>query len=290
MNEPESLLSPDAALELLKSLPVGILLCDSQGTVLWVNDALCTQFRCTAAELLGRSHHELPAKRILTLFKGIETYHVAANDEQSDRWLSSVSQSLHLSAGSEVEAVCTVDITHYEQARKRRYLSLIPDEPIRIDPQTGLLTEKSVMAHLVSEVSRSRRYHNPLSVIMIHSGGGDQSGRADTAEPPPVLPQIARMLKERLRWVDITGRWHDRGILVVLPETKLDAATQLADKLRAEMDKELQADPGLRDPHSQRFIGVTEWRKGDDAVSLTDRIYKLIAGQAIPSPERIAVA
>ncbi len=286
MKQPRFHLSHDAALDILEALPVGILLADPQGTVLWVNDALCAQFRCTASEILGRSRHELPAKRILTLFKGIETYHVAAMDADDDRWLSAMSRALDIEAASALEAVCTVDITHYERARKRRHLSLIPNEPMRIDAETGLLTEKSVMAHLVSEVSRSRRYQNPLSVIMLHLAAGQGGASEDIA----MLPKVARFLKERLRWVDITGRWQHRGILVVLPETNLAAATQLANKLCAEMDKDLQAEAGDRAPLSPLAIGVTEWRKGDDAMKLIDRIYDRVTAPAASIPQKVSVA
>lgn len=288
MTQPQALLSPDAALDLMQSLPVGILLADQQGTVLWVNDALCAQFQCTAAELIGRSRHELPAKRVLTLFKGLETYHVPAAGEYGDRWLSAMSRSLSLQAAGSVEAICTIDITHYEKARKRRHLSLISNEPTRMDPETGLLTEESITAHLVSEISRSRRYHNPLSLILLHFGR--KGAPSDDQVGTMTLPRIARFLKERLRWVDITGCWRDHGILVVLPETHLDSATQLADKLRAGINKDLRAASANGDVVPLPSIGVTEWRKGDDAVGMVDRLHKLITGQPLPNPEIVAVA
>ena len=84
-----------------------------------------------------------------------------------------------------------------------------------------------------------------------------KSGRA------AALIQTARFLKERLRWVDIIGHWEGNSILVVLPETNLESATQLAGKLRAEMDN-FDLLEWARDPAAEGLainLGVTAWKK-----------------------------
>jgi len=128
------------------------------------------------------------------------------------------------------------------------------------------------MAQLVAEVSRSRRYNNALAVFMIDLGQPVPNNSNAKSGRVAALIQAARFLKERLRWVDMIGRWGDSSILVVLPETNLESATQLAGKLRAEMDKSdllWALDPA---PAGLAInLGVTAWKKGDDAVSLVNR-------------------
>lgn len=280
MSQAETSISPAVALRILESLPIGIFVADGGGTIIWANDALCSQLAVTYQSTIGKSRDELPVNRILTLFKTVEAYQLPATPGHPERWLNFIARHVQVEPGQAFEVACVVDVTHYEIVRKRKHLSLISAALNETDPNTGLLTQQSVMAQLVSEVSRSRRYNNALAVFMINlvqpvpDNSSAKSGRA------AALIQTARFLKERLRWVDIIGHWEGNSILVVLPETNLESATQLAGKLRAEMDK-FDALEWARDPAAEGLainLGVTAWKKGDDAVSLTNRASNVVIG------------
>ena len=273
MSQAETLISPAVALQILESLPIGIFVADNSGTIIWANDALCSQLAVTYQSIIGKSRDELPVNRILTLFKTVEAYQLPATPGHPERWLNFIARHVQMEPGQAFEVACVVDVTHYEIVRKRKHLNLISTARNENDPDTGLLTQQSVMAQLVAEVSRSRRYNNALAVFMIDlvqpvpNNSNAKSGRV------AALLQAARFLKERLRWVDIIGHWGDSSILVVLPETNLESATQLAGKLRAEMDKSDLLE-WTRDPAAAGLainLGVTAWKKGDDAVSLVNR-------------------
>ncbi|MGH8489838.1 MAG: GGDEF domain-containing protein [Gammaproteobacteria bacterium] len=211
--------------------------------------------------------------RILTLFKTVETYQLPATPGHPERWLNFIARHVQMEPGQAFEVACVVDVTHYEIVRKRKHVNLISAALNETDPDTGLLTHQSVMAQLVSEVSRSRRYNNDLTVFMINLGQLTPESSSRKTDCATALNQTARFLKDRLRWVDIIGRWEGNSILVVLPETNLESATQLAGKLRAEMDKSDLLE-WARDPAAEGWaidLGVTAWKKGDDAVSLTNR-------------------
>ena len=69
-------------------------------------------------------------------------------------------------------------------------------------------------------------------------------------------------MKEQLRWVDLLGQWSDDTLLVVLPETALDAAEGLRAKLAALLEA-----PG----DGAITCGVTAWHKGDNAERMVSR-------------------
>jgi len=273
MSQAETLISPAVALQILESLPIGIFVADNSGTIIWANDALCSQLAVTYQSIIGKSRDELPVNRILTLFKTVEAYQLPATPGHPERWLNFIARHVQMEPGQAFEVACVVDVTHYEIVRKRKHLNLISTARNENDPDTGLLTQQSVMAQLVAEVSRSRRYNNALAVFMIDLGQPVPNNSNAKSGRVAALLQAARFLKERLRWVDIIGHWGDSSILVVLPETNLESATQLAGKLRAEMDKSDLLE-WTRDPAAAGLainLGVTAWKKGDDAVSLVNR-------------------
>ncbi len=129
------------------------------------------------------------------------------------------------------------------------------------DPVTGLLNERGVMLALEPQVARSRRYNKSISVVAIHVAAGDSSSI-------PML-EIGRLLKDRLRWADLVGNSEKLGFILVLPETAAPAASQLADKLKREIDAIIQlAKPG-ESMHS--CYGIADYRKNDNATTLLKR-------------------
>lgn len=112
----------------------------------------------------------------------------------------------------------------------------------------GVLTRDGALVRLEAEISRSRRYSNPLSCLAAQlAPGADATSYA----------ALERMLREQLRWVDVLARWSDNELLVLLPETHGRAAAGLCRKLA------LQAD--VRLPGIGIAWGSSSWRRGDDA-------------------------
>ncbi|MGH8582264.1 MAG: sensor domain-containing diguanylate cyclase [Gammaproteobacteria bacterium] len=280
-------LSPQLALKLLKLLPVGVVLVDPDGRVAWVNDEICAQMRVSEQALLGRPYREVPAKSVLTLMTSADVYHVAGTAEQPERWLDCRSKVVTTGEGAGLEVRCMADITPYEQARKRRSLSLALSDPSRLDAETGLLTEKAIMSELVAEVSRSRRYGNPLTLMMVSVPYRNPAAGAEAdGETQQAVGQVAKVLKERLRWVDFAGRWGQQHVLVVLPETQRDSAVKLAASLNESMPDSGRPPPDAATVPVAVEVGVTDWRKGDDALSMINRVSDLLrAGDGQHSPK-----
>ncbi len=132
---------------------------------------------------------------------------------------------------------------------------------ILTDAVTGLLNQRGLLLALEPQVARSRRYNNPMSVIMmdVNADGTTESYRHLA---------VARMLKDQLRWADLIGcSPHDEFILI-LPETSPEAAASLAKKL-TRLVGELTAELGGSSPVVS--YGITGWRRSDSASSLIAR-------------------
>lgn len=102
-----------------------------------------------------------------------------------------------------------------------------------VDQLTGIPNRQAVLRRVDDEIARATRYYRPLSVILVDL---DQFKRLnDThghAAGDVVLRHVAQLLSVNVRAVDHAGRYGGEEFLVVLPETDVDAAASLAEKLR----------------------------------------------------------
>jgi len=135
------------------------------------------------------------------------------------------------------------------------------------DNLTGLPNQRAIRQALDLQISRSRRYHNPLSVLLVQS-----KLRQERVEPMPrsadtLILAVSRFLRDRLRWVDQVGRWEENIFLVILPETTRPDAQQLINKIQADLDK-LQLPSPLQDFAPALEFGLGVWEKGDDMRTL----------------------
>jgi|SRR6056297_21998 len=103
----------------------------------------------------------------------------------------------------------------------------------RTDSLTGLLNHNAIIENAQSRMHESDRYHAPLSVIMldiddfksINDTYGHQFG-------DEVLVSVSSTFNEILRETDIIGRYGGEEFLILLPNTNLDDAWQVAEKIR----------------------------------------------------------
>ena len=101
------------------------------------------------------------------------------------------------------------------------------------DAVTGLPNRQALLQGLEPLVSRSRRYHNPLSVIRLRIDNlADIDTEFGKGNSETALTAVSQMLKDQMRWADLIGRFDNDEFLLVLPETAADAANYLLEKLR----------------------------------------------------------
>ncbi|MCW3013893.1 MAG: diguanylate cyclase [Solirubrobacterales bacterium] len=101
------------------------------------------------------------------------------------------------------------------------------------DELTGLSNRRRFQEVLAGEVERSRRFGQPLGLVMLDIDNFKQVN--DTYGHPAgdlVLKEVARILRESSREIDEPARYGGEELAVVLPGTDLEGAFQLAERVR----------------------------------------------------------
>ena len=103
----------------------------------------------------------------------------------------------------------------------------------RSDSLTGLMNRRTFMEKLQSEFERSRRYKNPLSLIMLDiddfKGVNDVYGHVAGDR---VLKFVADQIKDCMRTTDYSGRYGGEEFCAILTNTALEGASKIAERLR----------------------------------------------------------
>jgi diguanylate cyclase (GGDEF)-like protein len=101
------------------------------------------------------------------------------------------------------------------------------------DELTGLYNRRGLFELGKIEVERAIRYQRPLSVILFDIDHFKLvNDRYSHAVGDQVLRQLAELCRRTVRASDIVGRYGGEEFAVVLPETRLEEAQQVAERFR----------------------------------------------------------
>lgn len=265
-------LGSDALARLLDALPIGVGLQDPEGRFFWVNPVLVRQLGMVPDQILGHTLDTLPLER-LTRDDGLHLYRVPRVVQGRSEWLVVTGVWLPENGSGGLRVSLFEDVTQTERFRRQvDRLQQALHGQVSTDEVTGLLNRRGLMSQLEAQVSRSRRYHNVLSVLVmrLHCVGG--AGEEPGSEPPSeqTVTTVARLLRDQTRWPDIIGRWDERDFVLVLPETSAESARRLTEKLRHYI-AELPPVDGAEDRTWAVDFGISEWEKGDSAQTLVEK-------------------
>ncbi|NLI46591.1 MAG: diguanylate cyclase [Acidobacteria bacterium] len=106
-------------------------------------------------------------------------------------------------------------------------------ESATYDSLTGMLRREAVFERLAQEIRRATRYGRPLAVGMadmdffklVNDNFGHPTGDI-------TLKRVAQVLTGALRGTDFVGRYGGEEFLLILPETDLRSATEVAERIR----------------------------------------------------------
>lgn len=102
-----------------------------------------------------------------------------------------------------------------------------------IDPLTNALNRREFTLMADREALRSNRYHHPLSLLMIDIDHfkklNDSHGHTAGDK---VLQRLSTLCINTLRNVDLFGRWGGEEFAALLPETDIEGASIIAERLR----------------------------------------------------------
>jgi GGDEF domain-containing protein len=238
-------LHPEFARVLLANVPGGLAFLDRQDRVQWVNTTFAVLLGTDQRRLLGRPAATLPFP--LHPIVGAAEYVRAVGDLiltekvlTDEPW---VGRMLHL-------------------VPRRAFAPLFVGEPTaerELPVNMGILSRELGLQRLVSEISRSRRYDNPLSCCI---------GRVRGVTPALLnhgLEVLGQLMKEQLRWVDVVVQWSADRVLIILPETGAEAAQRLHRKMLETVTANWQVEG------ASVYFGLATWRRGDDALRLVRR-------------------
>lgn len=159
--------------------------------------------------------------------------------------------------------------THLRLRRLRAELqekNAILEKLSTTDPLTGLRNRRWVADVLALEVLRATRYGTPLSILMadldhfkrINDEHGHLAG--DT-----VLVHVSQIVQKMLRGNDVAGRYGGEELIVLLPQTDIEGAAALAERIRGAVEgAPCEGGEGRRLPVTVS-IGVAQLERGQDA-------------------------
>ncbi len=153
---------------------------------------------------------------------------VALPDSATSILQGSVLQTVTFMATFSVVLVSSVGFVFMSRDRS--------DESNRImaalDPLTGVANRRSLISALDRDVSRAIRTHQPIALMMVDIDHfkhvNDRYGHPAGDE---VLCSVVSVLRQRVRAQDLVGRYGGEEFMVLLPDTDLVGAEQLAREL-----------------------------------------------------------
>lgn len=232
---------PEHARAIIGRIELGLVLIGDDERVTWVNEYASELVGARPESLLGQPINALP----LPYRRPTDGTQVKVDDT-----MIGITQRYDHPAGQDA-ILMTLERGHALVWMLNALASGVPATLAA----SGLLSTTATAHKLEAEVSRSRRYANPLSCIAVSTPGADD----DT------IATLARALRGQLRWVDQLGQWRRDVLLVILPETGEEAARALRDKIAR----------SIRDlAQTERLVfsvGSATWQRGEKADQLALR-------------------
>lgn len=210
---------------------------------------------------------------------------------QQDCWvkyikdLHEVDRIVKIKNSSNEEKVFAINVDYYENKDDYYVISLTDITKLKEksnlleyqashDKLTGLYNRNKFDEIFSKEIKRAKRYNNDLSLILfdiddfknVNDTYGHQMG-------DEVLKELAKLLTNNVREPDICVRWGGEEFLILLPQTNLQGAISVAEKLRITISKEPLT--SLKLPISTSF-GVVQMNENDDEFSLISKCDKLL--------------
>lgn len=244
---------------------------DSKGIIIYASEAFCQISKYSETELVGRSHNivhhpDMPKSLYEDMWSTIKqgkTWRGEIKNRAKDGsayWVD-VNIEPRFNADNVIDGYAAIrqDITD----KKRIEMLSITDK------LTQLYNRLKLDEVLTYEVDRANRYNNELSVILfdidkfktINDTYGHPVGDA-------VLVSIADITRVNIRITDTAGRWGGEEFMIICPDTSLQGAANLAEKIRCEIAAYCFPVAGYR---SSSF-GVAVYQKDEGEAGLLKRV------------------
>jgi diguanylate cyclase (GGDEF)-like protein/PAS domain S-box-containing protein len=221
---------------LVENAPFPILISRlSDGLLLYVNPSAAQKLEMTQEHAIGKSSQDYyvnPGSRE-NLVTAIEQQGYIRNNEillkssTGREFWANLSATLISFEGEPAIFVAVVDVTEQKELERRLEVMAMTDD------LTGLNNRRYFTRKGTEEFRRARRYTSALSVIMLDvdrfKSINDTYGHA---AGDYVLKELAILIRQNLRDVDIPGRLGGEEFAILLPNTNHQSTLILAERLR----------------------------------------------------------
>jgi len=235
--------------EILKLSPLGILVCDSEQRILSCNERFLRDTGFKQDDVVGHLFASLPLEAIDKKAHVMQLFEVSSDrPKKFSYWQANISDPERATA-------------HY---------FVLEREPAHINTNidTKIPKRANWIEFLDYEVSRSRRYNNPLSLLKLHVIINHEFANVDV-DGDAISQRINDTLMDELRWADMIGNTSQGSYLMVLPETPSSALDHLKSKIAAAISERLE---DLSATLSCTVVfGSAHWQKRDDSLSILKR-------------------
>ena len=246
---------------------------DKKGFITDVSEALCILSGYTKAELIGKPHNVFRHKDMeSSIFENLwntiskdKIWHGEVKNLNKDGtfyWADVKITTLYDNKGTKKRySAIRENITDKKEIEKLSITDVLTQIPNR------LYLDKNYQLESI----RANRYDNEFSLILIdidffkkiNDNYGHKIG-------DDVLIEIANILKENIRVIDILGRWGGEEFLIICPETNLYNAEKLAEKIRRKIENYMF----IMAVHITGSFGVTQYYKGENKKEAFNRCDK----------------
>ncbi|MFH2015454.1 MAG: sensor domain-containing diguanylate cyclase [Pseudomonadota bacterium] len=214
-----------------------------EGKIMDVNEA--------AVEATGVPREQLIGSDFAVYF----TDPVKAHEGYEEAFTKGVARNYPLTlrhvSGRQMEVIYNASVYHTENGEIAGVLAVARDiteskraeqaeELASRDSLTGLYNHRTFYALLEEETVRTLRFNRPVSLLMldidyfkaVNDTYGHQAGDV-------ILRSLSDLLVKQARAVDRVCRYGGEEFMVILPETDAVVAMQIAERLRAEVERQL---------------------------------------------------
>jgi diguanylate cyclase (GGDEF)-like protein len=210
--------------------------------------------------------------------------------DESDRWLiGQVARQAGL-------ALSYLGLQSVERKRRSKldnltHLYKLAQKRAITDGLTGLNTHVFFKEQLAKRFSEARRHQEALSVMLVDI---DHFKKVNDTYGHPVgdevLRRVAGAIKQISRTDDTVARYGGEELALVLPQTDLEGAHVLAERIR-EAVAALEGGPGQRMPHVTVSVGVAQMEAADEShATLIERADKALYAAKRQGRNQVCIA
>lgn len=237
---------------LLDKSPLGIVICDKYQRITWCNNRFLQETQLTEKQVLDQLYASLPIEAI---DKNAQLVQLFDESTREDRQFHYWKDDIDSPADGKVH-----------------FFAKLRQAPNKLGVATAKLATTKIpkraswVEFLDYEVSRSRRYDNPLALLKLHLVILD---KPESVAEETLHQTVKDTLTDELRWADMIGNTDHGTYLMVLPETPKTALTALEDKLINALTRQLNF---VSDAMNYQIVfGDACWQKHDDSQAMLKR-------------------